>query len=98
MTIPFLRLFQKKSRVEAAPDEIATPPSLVAAAEKPSSESLRKTVMPNATRVVNQTGSFSPGAKSSGSMGRGIGWPPSVMLALEPTVERTISLDLADVL
>ena len=110
MTIPFLSLFKKK----APKAEPAAVPAPVASVEKPSSERLSKTVMPNATRTIgNQepfSGNFSspsmpssPAASRSipfgspGSSERHAGLPPAVALALEPNVERTISLNLADV-
>jgi predicted regulator of Ras-like GTPase activity (Roadblock/LC7/MglB family) len=111
MTIPFLSFFKKKATKEQ-PTEAPAP---VAPIEKPSSERLSKTVMPNATRTVgNQepfSGHFSSSAMPSapapsaprtisfGSSGPAErqGLPPAVALALEPTVERAISLELSDV-
>ena len=110
MTIPFLSFFKKK----AAKEQPAVAPAPVVHVEKPSSERLSKTVMPNATRTVSNQEPFSghlssspmpaspaPAAPRTISFGSGPSerqtLPPAVALALEPTVERAISLELADV-
>jgi hypothetical protein len=117
MTIPFLSFFKKKAAKEQ-PVAAPAPPPVV---EKPASERLSKTVVPNATRTVAAQEPFSgqmsstavatapapapmptaPRTISFGSGGpaeRQAGLPPAVALALEPNVERTISLELSEVI
>ena len=112
MTIPFLSYFKKKATTEQPAVASAPPPP----ADKPASERLSKTVVPNATRTVSTQDSFSgymspsavatapaPGTPRTISFGSGgqsdrqVGLPPAVALALEPNVERTISLELSEV-
>ncbi len=97
MQIPFLHYFLKaKERFRPAPSEEPTASVMVAPLGKPDSDRLRKTVMPNSTRVLAPSDALN--VKSGSASGsRGLGLPPAVVLALEPAVERTISLDLADV-
>lgn len=129
MNIPFLSYFKKK----AAPAARAAEQPRLAPLEKPSSERLSKTVMPNVGRPPSPADAFSPAGigplagmlflttpaapaaaeprrtVSFGSNGGGGGGmamapasrttslPPAVALALEPKVERAISLELSDV-
>lgn len=105
MNIPFLSLFKKKAA--KAPAAAAPAPAPV---DKPSSERLSKTVVPNATRTVPSQDPHTPVAIApapaaartvafapSGPASRSQGLPPAVALALEPTVERVITLELMDV-
>lgn len=97
MKISFLDKFKRKA---AKKSETAAPAPL-APVEKASSERLSKTVLPNANRVSVADDSFrgnapaSPGQRAPFSLTSGL--PPAVALALEPKIERAISLDLADV-
>ena len=90
MTIPFLHLFKRKAVTEhPVVARIAPQP-----VEKPSSERLSKTVLPNAIQTVGQDDSSrrSNGSAMAGNEARaGIpfnsgGIPPAVALALEPNV------------
>ncbi len=99
MTIPFLNYFKKVMPKTPAPVQ----PALVPRVEKSSSERLSKTVMPNATRTLLPQEQFE-GVPPAMPMGprRSAGviksdLPPAVALALEPRVERVISLELRDV-
>lgn len=109
MTIPFLQYFKKKSGRESSAFATALAP-VPALVEKPESERMSKTVTPNATRTVGlqeAVGTLAPptartarhaisfGGQNTG--GRSFDLPPAVALALEPRVERTISLELQDV-
>ncbi len=104
MTIPFLDMFKKaKARLM----ELATPaPSArgpAVAAEKPDSERLSKTVLPNMTRTSSldpfrEAADSSPNIRLPGSRSAGRDLPPTVALALQPKVERAISLQLCDIL
>jgi predicted regulator of Ras-like GTPase activity (Roadblock/LC7/MglB family) len=94
MTIPFLSLFKKvKDQALAKKERSVAAPKPVAPLEKPSSERFSKTVMPNVTRTWPPQDPIEMAARSS-ALG---GLPPTVALALEPMVERVISLELADV-
>ena len=110
MTIPFLNFFKKKSVSEQPAAAVAPLPPV----EKPSSDRLSKTVMPNAVRTMSSHDSFAGSSMSSpavatapvghrtiafgpGPSERQANLPPAVALALEPRVERAISLELADV-
>lgn len=108
MTIPFLAYFKKKEAKPAAAPAPARP-----ARPKPDSARLSKTVMPNMTQTVgsqSESGSVATmvapartNARATVSFGgqnrasRLSGLPPAVALALEPRIERTISLELQDV-
>jgi predicted regulator of Ras-like GTPase activity (Roadblock/LC7/MglB family) len=100
MSISFTNLIEKmKARLRPAP-----PPTPIRAAplEKPSSEKLAKTVMPNATRTIAPLDPFevASGAaprSTSRPAQRSVGLPPAVAVALEPKVERTIALQLSDI-
>ena len=100
MTIPFLNYF-KKTATPKAPAAARTGNSSV---DKLHGARLSKTVMPNTTRTVApreefetvpppspQPRVYSLGAKAPAQL------PPAVALALEPTVERVISLELRDI-
>jgi predicted regulator of Ras-like GTPase activity (Roadblock/LC7/MglB family) len=110
MKIPFFDLFKKSiPRFQTRPVHprpVPTRPSPVAKAE---GDRLSKTVMPNITRTVApeetseavtleapvakpRTVSFGP-AKKKGNKDL----PPAVALALEPRVERAVSLELSDI-
>ncbi len=107
MTIPFLNLFKRKP-VQEQVTVVVAPPAPV---EKPSSERLSKTVVPNATRppetdpfrrtnAASSTNghSTSPVSPRNTISMNGGGLPPALALALAPNVERAISLALADVI
>src|SRR5664279_961817 len=108
MTIPFLSFFKKVKDQALAKKErpVAAP---VAPLDKPSSERFSKTVMPNATRTLPSQDPFEMAARSPAATvsmpsagpsaptaARPRDLPPAVALALEPRVERVISLDLSD--
>lgn len=112
MSIPFAGLFQKlKSGFRSAPDGVATvavpPPPME---KKTGDEKLSKTVRPNATRTIAPLDPFDvasgAAARSGGPAagratipsGRSSGLPPAVAVALEPKIERTISLQLSDII
>ena len=113
MTIPFLSFFKKvKDQALAKKERPVAVPKPVAPLDKPSSERFSKTVMPNATRTLPPQDPFEMAARSpaatvsmpSASAGpsaptgaRPRDLPPAVALALEPRVERVISLELADI-
>jgi predicted regulator of Ras-like GTPase activity (Roadblock/LC7/MglB family) len=113
MTIPFLSFFKKvKDQALAKKERPVAAPKPAAPLDKPSSERFSKTVMPNATRTLPPQDPFEMAARSpagtvsmpSASPGpsaataaRPRDLPPAVALALEPRVERVISLDLADI-
>jgi predicted regulator of Ras-like GTPase activity (Roadblock/LC7/MglB family) len=108
MTIPFLSFFKKvKDQALATKERSVAPPKPLAPLEKPSSERFSKTVMPNATRMLPPQDPFEMAARSPAMGGqmpsasvlapaRPRDLPPAVALALEPRVERVISLELAD--
>ena len=120
MDIPFLNLFKRKKSANTVAEKPAA--AAVAPLEKPSSERMSKTVMPNATRTVQprdpyQGSTMAPSMPSAVSspmaaartiaFGGSVGTatvpttrelPAAVALALEPKVERVISLDLDDVI
>ncbi len=104
MTIPFLDYFKKKA--SKVPSAVPMPPAVPH--DKPSADRMSKTVVPNATRTVsvqeagnpfNAPNAGIPGARPMVTFGAGnrSKLPPAVALALEPRVERTISLPLKDV-
>jgi predicted regulator of Ras-like GTPase activity (Roadblock/LC7/MglB family) len=108
MTIPFLSFFKKvKDQALATKARSVAAPKPLAPLEKPSSERFSKTVMPNATRILPPQDPFEMAARSPAVGGqmpsasvlapvRPRDLPPAVALALEPRVERVISLELAD--
>src|SRR5438067_2326585 len=105
MNIPFLDLLEKvKARFMPA-TRSSVPPPLPAPVNKPESDKLSKTVVPNAVQTIapDATSSAPPAGTRSHmvSMGatvkRPLDLPPAVALALEPRVERVLSLALADV-
>ena len=102
MTIPFLDVFRKAKAKLGSGGAATADPIRPVPVEKPSSEKLSKTVMPNTTRTSSPgsdpfkaAGDSTPNSKLSTSAGR---LPPSVAFALQPKVERAISLELSDVL
>jgi len=113
MTIPFLSFFKKvKDQALAKKERVVAVPKPVVPLDKPSSERFSKTVMPNATRTLPPQDPFEMAARSptgtipmpsanagpsapTGARPRDL--PPAVALALEPRVERVISLELSDV-
>lgn len=114
MNLPFAGLFGKlKTRMRPPATPAARPPRKLPL-EKPSSEKLAKTVMPNVTRTIAPPDPFRVAAgptsraagRTAGSEERSTtrpalkpaGLPPAVAFALEPKVERTITLRLSDVL
>jgi predicted regulator of Ras-like GTPase activity (Roadblock/LC7/MglB family) len=111
LTIPFLSFFKKvKDQAMAMKERPAVAPKPVAPLDKPSSERFSKTVMPNATRTLPPQDPFEMAARSPAATvsmpsagpsaptaARPRDLPPAIALALEPRVERVISLDLADI-
>ena len=118
MTIPFVDLLHKaKARLfPAAADNTPAQPQ-PAPMEKPSSERLSKTVLPNTIRTLTPpdplqaataTAPASKAASAPALRPVGTGAPPPAArsrqlplagaLGLKPKVERTISLELADIL
>src|SRR5438309_6060505 len=118
MTIPFVDLLNKaKARLfPAAADNTPAQPQ-PAPMEKPSSERLSKTVLPNTIRTLTPpdplqaataTAPASKAASAPALRPVGTGAPPPATrsrhlplagaLGLKPKVERTISLELADIL
>jgi predicted regulator of Ras-like GTPase activity (Roadblock/LC7/MglB family) len=104
MTIPFLDLYNKakarllQARAPSAPAQRAVP------VEKSSSERMSKTVLPNSTKVLSPQDPMQgatdsmPNIKLPSMRGAGPKLPPSVALALQPKVERAVSLQLCDLL
>jgi predicted regulator of Ras-like GTPase activity (Roadblock/LC7/MglB family) len=104
MTIPFLDIFKKAtSRFWQNSEAVAVPAAVPRAAhpEKPSGDRLSKTVMPNTIRP-SKPDAFKEAADSAPNIklpvARPTQLPPSVALALQPKVERAISLQLGDIL
>jgi predicted regulator of Ras-like GTPase activity (Roadblock/LC7/MglB family) len=106
MTIPFLSLFKKAT---ARLFQASAPPAPAQArglpAAKPSSERLSKTVMPHTVRSLAPQDPFqsaaSPsraGLSASSAGSRGSDLPAAVVFALEPEMERAVSLQLSDIL
>ena len=109
MTIPFLDFF-KKLTSRLTPDTAEQKPtcSPVRVAKKPASERLSKTVLPHATRSFAppdpfRSASGAPplelGARritASPKRSQSSHLPPALARALEPKLERTISLKIAD--
>jgi predicted regulator of Ras-like GTPase activity (Roadblock/LC7/MglB family) len=110
MKIPFLDLFRKATgRFGQTAPKPLTPPAATGArrVEKPSDQKLSKTVLPNSTRSSSptdpfKTASLAPsikiGATPAPTVSLKRDLPPAVALALQPRVERAISLELSDVL
>jgi predicted regulator of Ras-like GTPase activity (Roadblock/LC7/MglB family) len=109
MKIPFLDLFRKATRRSVQPSPKQGPQSVssVRRVEKPTDQKLSKTVLPNTTRSYSATDPFktassAPSIKIASVPGPAIALkrdlPPAVALALQPRVERSISLALSDVL
>jgi hypothetical protein len=103
MTIPFFDIFKKaRARFGSSGAAATAERARALPVEKPSSEKLSKTVMPNTTRTSSPgsdpfkaAGNSTPNARLSPAPGK---LPPSVAFALQPKVERAISLELADLL
>jgi predicted regulator of Ras-like GTPase activity (Roadblock/LC7/MglB family) len=100
MTIPFLDIFKKwtdrRRPVQASTASVASR-SVMPSPTKTGGERLSKTVMPNTTRTT--TPDFFKAAGDSAPNVRAVGvraLPPTVALALQPRVERGISLELTD--
>jgi predicted regulator of Ras-like GTPase activity (Roadblock/LC7/MglB family) len=115
MNTSFPRLFDllenvkdllEKVKARFRPPRSSTPPPLPAPVDKPESDKLSKTVLPNAVRTITPDATSSPPPAGNRShmvaMGptvkRPLDLPPAVARALEPRVERALSLTLADVL
>ncbi len=103
MTIPFLDLFKKFTARRGAEEPPAAEParSYSTAPAKPNGERLSKTVMPNTTRTSSSATDFFKAAGDSSPNIRAAAsrvLPPTVALALQPKVERAISLPLSEVL
>ena len=100
MTIPFIGLFQKaKARFFPTPEAPVALRPRPLPSEKRIGERLSKTVMPNATRTVAPADPLEMAASPLAGMktlSRDL--PPAVAFALEPKVERAISLQLSDIL
>jgi predicted regulator of Ras-like GTPase activity (Roadblock/LC7/MglB family) len=108
MTIPFLTLFRKASgRFLQASPKPSTHRLQGVRVEKPTGQKLSKTVLPNSTRSSAATDPFkaaslapsiniASGPIPAASSRRGL--PPAVALAMQPKVERAISLELSDIL
>jgi len=98
MNIPFLELFKKaKERLFPLQPVVPSAPVPRVAPEKRTGLRLSKTVMPNTTRSLTPPDPFKLASDSSGGKLRGFEMPPAVALALEPKVERAISLQLGDI-
>jgi predicted regulator of Ras-like GTPase activity (Roadblock/LC7/MglB family) len=118
MTVPFLDLFKKaKARVLATIAPSTPRPSLPLPFEKPSGESLRKTVVPKTKRTPAApepppAASTAPAVAKSPPVPaprmisinptpaamRSRELPPALAFALQPKIERTISLQLSDII
>ena len=107
MHIRFQELVEKlKARFVPAPRS-SSPPPLPSPVDKPESDKLAKTVLPNAVRTITP-GESGISEEPSGSRARMVAvggtpkrprdLPPAVALALEPRVERVLSLTLSDVI
>src|SRR6266446_4701197 len=110
MNIPFIDLFDElleKVRARFMPaTRSSAPPPLPAPVNKPESDKLSKTVVPNAVQTIAPDGTSAapPAGNRSHMVAMGAtvkrphDLPPAVALALEPRVERALSLTLADVI
>ncbi len=100
MTIPFLDIFKKwtgRLRPAQTPEAQAAPRSPTPLATKAAGDRLSKTVMPNTTRSSSSdffkaAGDSAPAIRAAASRAL----PPTVALALQPKIERAISLQLSD--
>jgi predicted regulator of Ras-like GTPase activity (Roadblock/LC7/MglB family) len=103
MTIPFLDIFRRaKARFTPNSESAAVAtPARTLPTEKPTGDRLSKTVMPNMVRS-SAPDTFKPAVDPAPNIklpsARSPQLPPSVALALQPKVERTISLKLSDFL
>jgi predicted regulator of Ras-like GTPase activity (Roadblock/LC7/MglB family) len=108
MNIPFIRFFKKDKPEEGS---VAVAPRPVTPAEKPASERLGKTVLPNSSRIVGiapvenlpaQASPNSTSAKGAAASTRKISLGASGSVGVGPKVpagepaERTITLPMAD--
>ena len=83
----------------------SSPPPLPVPVDKPESDKLAKTVLPNAVRTITSepAAAMQPGGSRSRMVAvgatarRSSDLPPAVALALEPRVERVLSVALSDV-
>jgi predicted regulator of Ras-like GTPase activity (Roadblock/LC7/MglB family) len=108
MNIPFLDLFEKLKERFVPAQRVSSPPPLPVPVNKPESDKLAKTVVPNAVRTIGPGESAASEEQPSGSRSRMVAvgatpkrsrdLPPAVALALEPRVERVLSLVLSDVI
>jgi predicted regulator of Ras-like GTPase activity (Roadblock/LC7/MglB family) len=106
MTIPFLDIIKKaKARFLQASAPAASTQRRAMPVEKPTGERLSKTVLPNSTKVLSPHDSLQATSDSLTNVklpsmrgGAGPKLPPSVALALQPKVERAVSLQLCDLL
>jgi len=109
MKIPFLDLFRKTTArlLQASPQTPSRHAPGARRIEKPDGQKLSKTVLPNTTRSSHATDPFktastAPSIKIGSGLAPAVGskrdLPPAVALALQPKVERAISLELSDVL
>ena len=104
MTIPFLDLYKKAKAYVLQATAPSAPAQRAVPVEKPSNERMSKTVLPNSTKVLSphdpmQAATDSvPNIKLPSMRGAGPKLPPSVALALQPKVERAVSLQLCDLL
>jgi predicted regulator of Ras-like GTPase activity (Roadblock/LC7/MglB family) len=100
MTIPFLDIFKKwTGRIRPAQTSAASTAarSFIPSPTKAAGERLSKTVMPNTTRSTSSdffkdAGDSAPTIRAAAQRSL----PPTVALALQPKVERAISLQLSD--
>ncbi|HEY1583958.1 MAG TPA: hypothetical protein VGF73_12760 [Chthoniobacterales bacterium] len=89
MNLPFLRFFKKDS---APATEVEAAPRRIVAIEKPASERLGKTVMPNSSRVIGSEPVRNFSVPPSSSAGHAIAPPPVPVTAPTPVAPRKISL------
>ncbi|MFN2477276.1 MAG: hypothetical protein ABR526_13155 [Chthoniobacterales bacterium] len=112
MAIPFLSYFKKKPKAEAAAAPAPMAPPAKAAGERMSKTvmpSATRNAPPASAPTPEPSPAFAPTPNGSGpspvkmvsmntpAPARPAPLPPAVVLALEPNVERTVTLDLADV-
>lgn len=110
MAIPFLSYFKKKAKAEPEAAPAPLPPPVKSASERmsktvmPSARNVTPAAAPAAPASFAQSSApvpAGPTPRSTVSMSapapRPATLPPAVALALEPNVERTISLELADI-
>jgi predicted regulator of Ras-like GTPase activity (Roadblock/LC7/MglB family) len=104
MNLPFLRYFKKD---KVSKDEVAVAPRPVTPLDKPASERFGKTVMPNVSRIVGveptrsfeaaaPAGNPAPVGPSSAPRKISLGGNGAIAVTPKPLAERTIALQLAD--